>query len=169
MATFKVDRHQSRMRVTAKSSLHDTTTVWDQLTGSVDVDVPELSSAKANVNVEMSSFDAGSWLKNRHLKKEMGLGKPQTASFELLSLSVANQEAGGNVAAEGMGAIVWNGQRAQVSLEGEGTITEQHIAVTCRFILNVRDVGITPPGFLGMKVEDEVSVVVSLHANAESN
>jgi hypothetical protein len=56
-----------KLTVKARSKIHDTTTVWSKITGNVDADADTLATkgATAVFSVDMTSFDAGDWLKNR--------------------------------------------------------------------------------------------------------
>ena len=57
-----------KLTVKARSRVHDTTTVWDKVSGDVDADPDAIEQAKATFSVDMTSFDAGDFLKNRKLR-----------------------------------------------------------------------------------------------------
>ena len=63
-----------KLTVKARSSVHDTTTVWDKVTGDGRRRCRTRSSAaNATFAVDMTSFDAGDWLKNRKLRKDFDM------------------------------------------------------------------------------------------------
>jgi len=72
-----------KLTVKARSSVHDTTTTWDKVTGSVDADPDAIEQAKATFTVDMTSFDAGDWLKNRKLRKDFDMDGNPSATFTL--------------------------------------------------------------------------------------
>ena len=51
--------------VKARSSVHDTTTVWDKISGDIDADPDAIDAATATFSVDMTKYDAGDFLKNR--------------------------------------------------------------------------------------------------------
>jgi hypothetical protein len=94
---YQIDSAASRVRVTARSSVHDTETVWNRLSGEVDADAAELASAGATValTVDMTAFDAGDFLKNRKIKKDLALDRNPSASFRLVRLDGVADQGGG--------------------------------------------------------------------------
>ena len=62
-----------KLVVQARSRVHDTTTTWDKVTGDVDADANAIEGARATFTVDMTSFDAGDWLKNRKLRKDFDM------------------------------------------------------------------------------------------------
>ena len=59
-----------KLTVKARSSVHDTTTVWDHITGDVEASADAIETATATFSVDMTKFDAGDFLKNRKLRKD---------------------------------------------------------------------------------------------------
>src|SRR3954465_11360909 len=76
------------LKVSARSRIHDTTTTWDKLSGTVDADPDTLATAgaKAVFTVEMTSFDAGDFLKNRKLRKDFEMERHPKAELELTAV-----------------------------------------------------------------------------------
>ena len=79
--------HAGKLTVKARSRVHDTTTVWDKITGGVDADPDAIEAAKATFAVDMTSFDAGDWLKNRKLRKDFDMDAHQAATITLQRVS----------------------------------------------------------------------------------
>ena len=73
------------LTVQARSRVHDTTTVWNRITGEVDADAETLASAGATARfeVDMTAFDAGDFLRNRKLRKDFELERHAVARFSL--------------------------------------------------------------------------------------
>ena len=76
-----------KLTVKARSSVHDTTTVWDKVTGDVDANASAIEQAKATFSVDMTKFDAGDFLKNRKLRKDFEMDAHPTATFQLTRVS----------------------------------------------------------------------------------
>jgi polyisoprenoid-binding protein YceI len=166
MPTYAVGA-QSKLEVRARSSIHDTVTVWDKVQGSVEGDPDTLATAGATARftVDMTSFDAGDFLKNRKLRKDFEMDAHPRATFELSGLRDVVRS-GDRFEAVADGILRWRGREVKVAVKGAGTFTATAIAVTGRFALDIRDLGMKAPRFLMFKVEDEVDVEVTLKATA---
>jgi polyisoprenoid-binding protein YceI len=155
----------SRLTVKARSSIHDTVTVWDRVTGSVAVDPAtiETAGAKATFQVDMTHFDAGDFIKNRKLRKDFEMDAHPTASFELTGLRDIVRD-GEKLSAKADGVLRWRGREVKLVVAGTGTLTAAAIDVTGTFELDIRDLGMKAPRFLMFKMSDEVTVEVKLLA-----
>lgn len=153
----------SQLRVTARSKVHDTSTVWDTITGSVEADAGTLASAgaRARFEVDMSKFDAGDWLKNRKLRKDYDLDQHARAEFELTGLDGVTG-AGDRFRATARGTLRWRGKELPLEIAGDGALSADRLEATGRFELDIRKLGLTAPRFLMFKVEDEVAIEVVL-------
>lgn len=163
MARYVVSH--GRVLVKARSSIHDTTTVWSQVAGEIDFDPDRPGEAAATVRVDMRVFDAGDRLKNWKLKGDLEPDKHPTATFRLDRLEGVKRD-GERLEAGATGKLDWRGKQATVRAAGSATVTPARIEARAKFDLNVRDVGVTPPKILMFKVEEVVSVEVELTANA---
>lgn len=156
----------SRVVVTARSSVHDTETVWSSMSGHIEVDPEDLEAgADAEISVDMAKFDAGDWLKNRKLKKDLDVARHPTALFRLTGLS-GIEDQGDKTAASATGKLSWRGHEVEIEASGSAKIDSSSIEATARFEFDVREVGVKPPKILMLKVEEIVSVVVELRARA---
>ena len=153
----------SRLTVTARSRVHDTSTVWDAITGEVEAEPATLASAGANVRcaVDMTRFDAGDWLKNRKLRGDFELEKHPRAEFELTALDGVTGD-GERFRATARGVLRWRGKEVPLTIAGEGTLTGDRLEATGTFTLDIRTLGLAAPRFLMIKMEDEVEVRVAL-------
>ena len=151
------------LRVKARSRVHDTTTVWDRLTGDVEADADTLATAgaKATFSVDMTSCDAGDWLKTRKLKKDFELERHPTAVFELRSVKDVVRE-GAKFTATAEGVLKWRGKEVVLVLAGRGTLDEVHVEASATFELDIKTLGLAAPRFLMIKMEDEVTVEVTV-------
>lgn len=163
MARYVVSH--GRVSVKARSSIHDTTTVWSAVSGEIEFDPDRIDGAAATVRIDMRTFDAGDRLKNWKLRGDIEPEKYPTAIFRLERLSNVSREAE-RLGASATGRIDWRGKNAAIRAEGSAVVTPATIKASARFDLNVRDVGVTPPKILMFKVEDVVTVEVELTANA---
>ena len=111
----------SRLRVTARSRLHDTSTVWDAISGEVEADAATLATAGARGRfvVDMTKFDAGDWLKNRKLRKDYELEQHARAELELTSVSGVVAD-GDRFKATARGVLRWRGKEVDLELVGDG-------------------------------------------------
>lgn len=153
----------SKLVVKARSSIHDTSTVWNKVSGEVTADAATLAStgAVATFQVDMTAFDAGDFLKNRKLRKDFDLEQHPQATFTLTGLrDVAGD--GGRFRATADGLLRWRGREVTLTVAGEGSLDGSRLSAVARFELDIKRLGLSAPRFLMFKVEDEVTVEVTL-------
>lgn len=166
MPLYRVDSGASRVESRARSSIHDTTTRWGALRGEIEASPETLAAegARARFTLDMSDFDAGDWLKNRKLKKDLQLERYPEAVFELDALEAVEEKEDGSFTARARGRIAWRGSEAEVVIEGSAKLDQSSLEARGRFELDVTRLGVSPPRFLMFKVEDTVEVEVELTA-----
>jgi polyisoprenoid-binding protein YceI len=150
-----------KLTVKARSTVHDTTTVWDKITGDVDASAEAIESAKATFSVDMTTFDAGDFLKNRKLRKDFAMDSHPTATFTLDRVSDVKRD-GTKFTAKAEGTLRWRGKDVALVLSGQGTLDDRHVEARATFELDIKKLGLTAPKFFLFKMEDEVTVDVSL-------
>jgi polyisoprenoid-binding protein YceI len=156
-----------KLTVRARSRIHDTTTVWDKITGDVEADPETLATtgAVATFRVDMTSFDAGDWLRNRKLRKDFDLDGHPAATFELRALrDVAREAATFTATAEGV--LGWRGKEIPLVLAGKGRLDAAGVEASATFELDIRKLGLSAPRFLMLKMEDEVEIEVTIRGAA---
>jgi polyisoprenoid-binding protein YceI len=149
------------LTVEARSRIHNTTTVWNKITGEVvaDPDTLATTGATARFEIDMTAFDAGDFLKNRKLRGDLDLAHHPVARFELVRLrDVVRDGAAVTATAEGM--LDWRGVKRELVLVGRGTFDASGISASAKFELDIRTLGLEAPKFLMFKVEDEVGATV---------
>lgn len=153
----------SKVQVKARSKIHDTVTVWDQVTGDVDAapDTLATAGAVATFAVDMSKFDAGDFIKNRKLKSDFELDQHPRATFELRAVRDVVRT-GDRFTATADGTLRWRGKEVALAVRGQGSLTDGAIDATGSFDLDIRTVGLKAPRFLMFKMDDEVTVEVTL-------
>jgi polyisoprenoid-binding protein YceI len=163
---YKVEA--GKLTVKARSRVHDTTTVWDKVTGEVDADADTLATAGAQAvfTVDMTSFDAGDWLKNRKLRKDFDMDAHPKAIFELRSLRDVVRD-GPTFSATAEGVLKWRGKEVVVTLAGQGKLDGVGLEAKATFELDITLLGLAAPRFLMFKVEDEVTVDVSVRGGVK--
>ena len=149
------------LTVKARSRVHDTTTVWDKITGTVDADANAIENAKATFSVDMTKFDAGDFLKNRKLRKDFAMDENPTATFTLTRVSDVVRD-GQKFTAKAEGTLAWRGKQVVLTLSGQGTLDEKHVEAKGTFELDIRKLGLSAPRFFMFKMEDEVTVEVTV-------
>jgi polyisoprenoid-binding protein YceI len=154
-----------KLVVRARSAVHDTTTTFDKIAGDVEASAAALEGATGTFTVDMTSFDAGDWLRNRKLRKDFAMDAHPRATFALDKVSnVVRDGDGFTAAAEGI--LRWRGKEVRLVLTGRGTLDDRALAATARFDLDIRTLGLQAPSFLMIKMADEVSVDVAIRGAA---
>ena len=164
MTAYAIDPARSNVVVCARSSIHDTNTTWSRVTGTIDADPAALEGAAASIAVDMRAFDAGDFLRNRKLKKDLDVDRYPEAAFTLTGLRDVVDKGGNVFAATAEGTLRWREREVTVRAAGEGRVDAERVEATARFELDVRDLGIKPPKFLMLKVEEVVAVEVTITA-----
>lgn len=152
-----------KLIVKARSRIHDTTTTWDKVSGDVDADPDTLATAGATATfaVDMTSFDAGDFLKNRKLRKDFEMEAHPKATFELRAVRDVVRD-GPTFKATAEGVLKWRGKEVVVALQGSGKLDAMSVEATGTFELDIRKLGLSAPRFLVIKMEDEVTVEVTI-------
>lgn len=153
--------------VQARSRIHDTNTVWNKVSGEIlaDPDTLATAGATARFEVDMTAFDAGDFLRNRKLRKDLALEAHPTASFELRRVHSVVRD-GARFTATAEGVLGWRGREVELVLAGRGTLDSMTASASATFELDIRTLGLSAPRFLMFKMEDEVTVTVTLRAPA---
>jgi polyisoprenoid-binding protein YceI len=149
------------LTVKARSSVHDTTTRWDKITGEAVADPNAIEAARGQFSVDMTSFDAGDWLKNRKLRKDFEMDGHPTATFSLDAVSVLKRD-GNAFEATAKGTLRWRGKDLAIELAGKGTLDATKLVADATFELDITRLGLQAPRFFMFKVEDVVTVAVRL-------
>ena len=156
-----------KLSVKARSTVHDTTTVWDKIAGDVEASPDAIEQAKATFTVDMTKFDAGDFLKNRKLRKDFDMDANPTATFTLTRVSDVVRE-GTKFTAKAEGTLAWRGKQVVLVLSGQGTLDEKHVEAKGSFELDIRKLGLSAPRFFMFKMEDEVTVEVTVRGAAHA-
>ena len=159
-----------KLTVRTRSRIHDTTTVWDQISGEVEADPETLGAAGAATpvaafRVDMTSFDAGDWLRNRKLRKDFDLDGHPAATFELRALRDVARD-GATFTATAEGVLGWRGKEIPLVLAGKGRLDAAGVEASATFELDIRKLGLSAPRFLMLKMEDEVEIDVTIRGAA---
>jgi polyisoprenoid-binding protein YceI len=135
--------------------------VWDNVTGEVDATPDAIAAATATFSVDMTSFDAGDWLKNRKLRKDFDLEAHATATFQLTGVSDVVRD-GSSFTAKATGTLRWRGREVVLVLNGRGTLDDKAVTASATFPLDIKALGLSAPKFFVFKMEDEVTVEVAI-------
>ena len=149
------------MKVQARSRVHDVSTTWSKITSEVDADPDAVEAAKATFTVEMTEFDAGDWLKNRKLRKDFALEEHPTATFTLEHVSDVVRD-GAKFEANAEGTLRWRGKAVPLKLSGRGSLDAKQLTASATFELDIKLLGLQAPKFFIVKMEDVVTVSVTL-------
>lgn len=165
---YRVDA--GKLTVRARSRIHDTTTVWDKIAGDVEADPATLATAGATASfrVDMTSFDAGDWLRNRKLRKDFDLDGHPSATFELRAVRDVRRD-GPTFTAKAEGVLAWRGKEVPLTLAGKGKLDASGLEATATFELDIRKLGLSAPRFLMIKMEDEVEIEITVRGPASAS
>jgi len=153
----------SKVQVKARSKIHDTVTVWEGVTGDAEATADTLATAgaTARITVDMTRFDAGDRLKNRKLRSDFQMDAHPEATFELTGVKDVVRD-GDRFTATAEGRLRWRGREVPLTVRGKGTLTDGALEATGAFDLDIRQLGMKAPRFLMFKMDDEVTVEVTL-------
>ncbi len=166
MSTYRVDSKTSKLIVTARSSVHDTEILWQGITGNINAETGDnAKQMQASIEVDMTTADAGDWLKNRKMRKDMQFDKHPKASFVLDSVDALSQE-GEHMTATLTGTLSWRGKSMPVTVTGDGDLGTKKLVAKGSFDIDMTKLGITPPKILMIKVQDVVNCQIEIHAVA---
>ena len=163
---MKYQVSSGKLTVKARSRVHDTTTVWDKVSGDVDADPDAIEQAKATFSVDMTSFDAGDFLKNRKLRKDFDMDGNPTATFTLDRVSDVVRD-GSKFTAKATGTLRWRGKDIVLELAGQGSLDRDRLEARASFPLDIKRLGLQAPKFFVFKMEDEVTVEVSVRGGVQ--
>jgi polyisoprenoid-binding protein YceI len=151
------------LTVRARSRIHDTTTVWNKIAGEIEADPETLATAGASArfDVDMTAFDAGDFLRNRKLRNDFALADHPTARFALTGVRDVVRQ-GATFTATATGVLEWRGRKRELVLAGQGKLDEMRVSASATFELDIRELGLSAPRFLMFKMEDEVTVAVTI-------
>ncbi len=165
---YKVDSRESRVVATARSSVHDTEAVFSGLSGTIEADpdgeLTEPDAVTLAIAVDMTTGDAGDFLRTRKLRGDIDVERYPEARFSLARVATFERGERGAFEASGEGTLAWRDREVTLAPTGRGTLDEEHIAATATFSFDMRELGVKPPKFLMLKVEPEVEVTVTLVA-----
>ncbi len=159
---YKIQRGQ--VDVKARSSVHDTTTRYAKIEGTIDFDPDDPNAARAEIQVDMRVFDAGDRLKNWKLRSDLEPDKHPIASFTLARFADIHEPTAGQFNATAIGQLRWRDRGPNITVKGSASVDRRAIDARASFDLDVRELGVTPPRILMFKVENVVSVQVTLFA-----
>jgi polyisoprenoid-binding protein YceI len=161
----------SRIAFVSDAPLETINGVSSSLTGTINVDPSNLSTASGRLEVPVNSLRTGVALRDEHLHGPNWLdaGRFPTAVFEITSVEGAssltpNEEARVTV----VGRFTLHGQtrtvraRTRVKLvTGDGP---DHLRARARFSINLPDFGVSVPALVRAKVSDTITVNINLRA-----
>lgn len=150
-----------------------------KVSGQTKLDLANVAAASGTVSIDVGSFDTGISLRNDHMRGMIEADKYPTATFKLQKLSVPGNALKPNQPVEGTatGAMTFHGVTRPLTAPVTVTyLPEQDakyrpgdwVALETTFKLKLSDYGIKlPQGVLGVKVADDLTVVVEGLAKAQ--
>jgi len=145
-------------RVKVKASSSPDVTTWSKLSGTIQLDPAPPLGARAELSVDMRSFEAGDWFKNWKLKGDLDPTAHPTARFVLMRFDGLREASPGQLEATAVGQLQWRGQTAEIRVRGKARVNPRAIDASGSFELDALS--------LGIKADEPVRVEVSLSATA---
>jgi len=105
-------------------------------------------------------------MKNRKLRKDYKLADHPRATFELEGLRDVVRKDDGSFEATGLGTLRWRGKSVAIEIAGTGVMTGGSVDAKGTFDLDIRDLGMKAPRVLMFKMQDVVTIDVTLRAKA---
>jgi len=161
---YKVQR--GLVTVTARSAPHDTTTRYPKLDGTIEFDADNPRAARAEIAIDMRVFDTGDKLKNWKLKSAHNPDEHPTAIFTMARFEDIHEMTAGQWNAVASGQLKWRGRAPMVKVSGKASVDRRGIDAQASFSIDMRELGVQPPEFFLLKVEEVVLVQVALAAFA---
>ncbi|MCA9521382.1 MAG: YceI family protein [Myxococcales bacterium] len=164
---YRIDSKRSRVTLITKSSIHDVECVGTNVSGTLSGDPGAIAEGTMiDVAIEMKSFDAGDWLKNRSLHNYFEVKKHPTSRFALREIRDVEALDGGRLRATLVGELTFQGKGHPLQSRCEARIDERALTGDAEFSLFLPDLGLEAPSFLFVKMDDTVRVKVHLEASA---
>ena len=83
------------------------------------------------------------------------------ATFQLARVSDVQRD-GARFTAKAEGTLRWRGKEVPLQLAGRGMLDGTHLEANASFPLDIRRLGLAAPRFFMFKIEDEVTVDVTI-------
>jgi hypothetical protein len=75
---------------------------------------------------------------------------------------------GSKFTAKAEGTLHWRGKQVVLTLAGQGTLDDKHVEAKGTFELDIRQLGLSAPRFFVFKMEDEVTVEVTVRGAVQA-
>lgn len=165
--TFRIDSRRSQVTLVARSSIHDVECVGRKVSGTLTGNPDSIADNPAiDVTVEMKSFDAGDWLKNRTLHGYFEVKKHATSTFALREIRAVERMDDGRYRATLVGTFEFQGKRYPLEASCTARVNARELSGDAEFSLFLPDMGLQAPSFLFVKMDDTVRVRVHLEATS---
>jgi polyisoprenoid-binding protein YceI len=123
-----------------------------KIDGSIDFDADAPSSARAELSVDVRSFDAGDRFSNWKLESELDAEQHPTATFTLARFEAIHEVTAGQWTGTALGQLRWRGHTPMLKIKGKATIDRRNIEAQATFELDVRELGMQPGATVGVQV-----------------
>ena len=145
-------------KVTVKPRSSADVTIWSKLSGTIQLDLDQPLGARAEVSVDMRSFEAGDWFKHWQLEGDMDPQAHPTATFILMRFEGLREASAGQLEATAVGQLQWRGKTAEVRVRGTARVNPRAIDAGGWFELDAHSFGIA--------ADESVRVEINLSATA---
>lgn len=145
-------------KVTVKARSSADVTTWSKVSGTIQLDLDQPLGARAEVSVDMRSFEAGDWFKHWQVEGDIESPAYPTAKFVLMRIDGLRETSSGQLEATAMGQLQWRGKTTEVRVRGAARLNPRAIDATGWFELDAR--------LLGLAADEAVRVEITLSATA---
>ena len=166
---YVVDNEASKLIARVRSSLHEVEIVWDAVRGSFELNPEDLAAGiEGSVEVEMTRYDSGDWLRNRKIRNDLRLRDYPHARLELGKLVEMRTAESDGLVGKIEGVLQWHGHTVPVTVSGTGTVNAKTVSAQCSFRLKMGQLGITVPRFLMFRMDEEVLLEATILASSST-
>lgn len=145
-------------RVTVKAGSSPDVTTWSKVTGTIQLDLDRPDGARAEISVDMRSFEAGDWFQNWQRKGNLDADAHPTAKLVLMRLEGVREGSAGQLEGTAVGQLQWRGKTAEVRVRGTARVNPRAIEASGSFDVD--------PQRFGIKADERLRAEVSLSATA---
>ena len=166
MPSYRVDSAASILLAKARSPVRDVEIRIGGISGEIAVDPTraDLGAPTASIAVDMTTATAGDPLTKRALERDLGLSADPAALFALSELRDLERR-GEELSATLAGTLRWRGRALDLSARGSGRLGASRLELAADFVISMSALGIRPPRFFMIRIEDKVALHLALAAD----
>src|SRR5262245_25094661 len=157
---------RGHVEVKARTPFDETRANFVKVAGTVEFDADDTSAARAEISVDMRTFETGDRLTTQRVRDDLDAGDHPTAELILTRFLDIHEDIAGRYEATATGQLRWRGRSLPVRLRGRATVDRRSLEVSGSFELDLKELGFSSAAFRAFRGDDIVVCQVSLTAFA---